>query len=111
MEVLEGEIPELDENGESNRTPSYDAEAASHILFYQELLYRPLLNLHCQQIFCLLQSLRLFREFFLCVRSHHLYLHDFYKFCKCALPLLPLCKKDYKQLCPLHLQVCFAMFR
>ena len=35
MEVLEGEIPELDENGESNRTPSYDAEAASHILFYQ----------------------------------------------------------------------------
>ena len=35
LEVLEGEIPELDENGESNRTPSYDAEAASHILFYQ----------------------------------------------------------------------------
>lgn len=35
MEVLEGEIPELDENGESNRTPSYDAEAASHALFYQ----------------------------------------------------------------------------
>ena len=35
MEVSEGETSELDENGESNRTPSYDAEAASHALFYQ----------------------------------------------------------------------------
>lgn len=35
MGVSEGEIPELDENGESNRIPSSDAKAASHSLFYQ----------------------------------------------------------------------------
>ena len=35
VEVSEGETSELDENGENNRTPSYDAEAASHALFYK----------------------------------------------------------------------------
>lgn len=34
-EVSEGEIPERDESGESNRTPDFDAKAASHSLFYQ----------------------------------------------------------------------------
>ena len=34
-ETSEGEIPELDENGESNRAPGSDAEAFSHSLFYQ----------------------------------------------------------------------------
>lgn len=35
MEALEGIIPELDENGESNRTPDWDARANSRFLFYQ----------------------------------------------------------------------------
>lgn len=35
MEVSEGETPEFNENGESNMTPSSEAEAASHALFYK----------------------------------------------------------------------------
>ena len=42
-EKAKGEIEELDENGESNRTPSFDAEAASHSLFYQ--LQKPVKNI------------------------------------------------------------------
>lgn len=35
LEKSKGEILEVNKNGENNRTPSFDAEAASHSIFYQ----------------------------------------------------------------------------